>query len=199
LFREFVIPRPGPCRRHRRRDGKRYLAHIPQHLANVDISTREVAMCAYHVMEPLVAMFLCPNLQSLQKLQTRSRSLVVENPCNPSFLWVLSIELGWRVICRFQIDGLTFCGSSSMAEQSYSTITRHHLEQRVRTALPDNQDAEQGYALVNVLKPEAFEREHIPGRSISRKAMKGPSKSGFPKTRRSSCIVPQRIATPRTA
>jgi rhodanese-related sulfurtransferase len=50
-----------------------------------------------------------------------------------------------------------------MAEQSYSTITRQELEQRVRTTLPDNQDAEQGYALVNVLKPEAFEREHIPG------------------------------------
>jgi len=33
----------------------------------------------------------------------------------------------------------------------------------MRTAVPDNQDAEQGYALVNVLKPEAFEREHIPG------------------------------------
>ncbi|MGH8538869.1 MAG: rhodanese-like domain-containing protein [Gammaproteobacteria bacterium] len=29
--------------------------------------------------------------------------------------------------------------------------------------MPDNQDAEQGYALINVLKPEAFEREHIPG------------------------------------
>ncbi|MGH8615893.1 MAG: rhodanese-like domain-containing protein, partial [Gammaproteobacteria bacterium] len=32
---------------------------------------------------------------------------------------------------------------------------------RRRTTVPD--DAEQGYALVNVLKPEAFEREHIPG------------------------------------
>lgn len=53
-----------------------------------------------------------------------------------------------------------------MAEQSYSTITRQELEQRVRTTLPENHDAEQGYALVNVLKPEAFEREHIqyPGR-----------------------------------
>lgn len=50
-----------------------------------------------------------------------------------------------------------------MLEQNYSTITRQHLEQRMRTAVPDNQDAEQGYALVNVLKPEAFEREHIPG------------------------------------
>lgn len=50
-----------------------------------------------------------------------------------------------------------------MTEQNYSTITRQDLEQRVKTAVPDNYDAEQGYALINVLKPEAFEREHIPG------------------------------------
>ncbi|MGH8565426.1 MAG: rhodanese-like domain-containing protein [Gammaproteobacteria bacterium] len=50
-----------------------------------------------------------------------------------------------------------------MTEQNYSTITRQALEQRVRTAVPNNQDAKQGYALVNVLEPEAFEREHIPG------------------------------------
>lgn len=50
-----------------------------------------------------------------------------------------------------------------MTEQNYSTITRQDLEQRLRTETPDNQDAERGYTLVNVLKAEAFQREHIPG------------------------------------
>ena len=37
---------------------KRYLAHLTQHLAHVDISTRKVAMCAHHVMGTLVEALL---------------------------------------------------------------------------------------------------------------------------------------------
>ncbi|MGH8659217.1 MAG: rhodanese-like domain-containing protein [Gammaproteobacteria bacterium] len=50
-----------------------------------------------------------------------------------------------------------------MTEQNYSTITRQVLEQKLRTDMPNNEDREQGYALINVLKPEAFQQEHIPG------------------------------------
>lgn len=33
---------------------KRYLAHATQHLAQVEISTRKVAMCAQHVMGAII-------------------------------------------------------------------------------------------------------------------------------------------------
>ena len=43
------------------------------------------------------------------------------------------------------------------------TISRYQLEERLAARQPDNEDRENGYALVNVLSPRMFEREHIPG------------------------------------
>lgn len=42
------------------------------------------------------------------------------------------------------------------------TITRQELKRRLAKEFPNNQDDRNGYALVNVLGAEAFEREHIP-------------------------------------
>lgn len=49
-----------------------------------------------------------------------------------------------------------------MTRQTYATMTRRDLERRIEEQPPDNEDPETGYALVNVLDPDAFEREHIP-------------------------------------
>ena len=49
-----------------------------------------------------------------------------------------------------------------MAEE-YATITRDQLARKLETHAPDNESAREGFALVNVLGQEAFEREHIPG------------------------------------
>lgn len=53
-----------------------------------------------------------------------------------------------------------------MAERDYATIERDQLERKLEMSHPDNEDARKGFALVNVLPRESFEREHIPG-SIS--------------------------------
>ena len=45
----------------------------------------------------------------------------------------------------------------------FTTIDRRELEQKLEHERPDNDDPRLGYALVNVLGREAFEREHIPG------------------------------------
>lgn len=50
-----------------------------------------------------------------------------------------------------------------MNEKAYATIDRDRLKQQLKATLPDHQDPHRGYALVNVLKPEAFQQEHIPG------------------------------------
>ena len=42
------------------------------------------------------------------------------------------------------------------------TINREQLEKKLSETLPDNGDQRNGYALVNVLGRQAFEREHIP-------------------------------------
>jgi rhodanese-related sulfurtransferase len=42
------------------------------------------------------------------------------------------------------------------------TIERSELLRRLTDEPPANEDAKEGYALVNVLAPEAFAREHIP-------------------------------------
>lgn len=47
--------------------------------------------------------------------------------------------------------------------ESYDTIDRNELEQLLAREAPNNDDPETGYALVNVLGKEAFEKEHIPG------------------------------------
>ena len=49
-----------------------------------------------------------------------------------------------------------------MSQTGFSTITLDELERRLATTPPDNENRSVGYALVNVLKAEAFEDEHIP-------------------------------------
>lgn len=46
---------------------------------------------------------------------------------------------------------------------AYVKITRETLRIRLEVEKPDNEDSYQGFALVNVLSPGAFEQEHIPG------------------------------------
>jgi rhodanese-related sulfurtransferase len=46
--------------------------------------------------------------------------------------------------------------------QSYSTISRRQLEQKLNVNPPANEDRQQGYALVNVLGKDAFDAAHIP-------------------------------------
>lgn len=50
-----------------------------------------------------------------------------------------------------------------MAQADFDTITREDLAQRMSRQKPDNQARLGGYALVNVLKPEAFAKERLPG------------------------------------
>lgn len=45
----------------------------------------------------------------------------------------------------------------------YSIITHGDLEARLERQQPDNEDRRAGFALVNVLGPESFAKEHIPG------------------------------------
>jgi len=48
-----------------------------------------------------------------------------------------------------------------MADKRYQVIDRQALEQRMQKEEPDNEDRRAGYALVNVLGREEFEKEHI--------------------------------------
>lgn len=50
-----------------------------------------------------------------------------------------------------------------MAEYEYALIDGDQLQKKLEDAPPDNEDRRRGYALVNVLPRESFEREHIPG------------------------------------
>lgn len=50
-----------------------------------------------------------------------------------------------------------------MPKQPYVKVTRETLRVRLDVEQPDNEDPYQGFALVNVLDPEHFAREHIPG------------------------------------
>lgn len=47
--------------------------------------------------------------------------------------------------------------------EGYLNITRETLRLRLEVEQPDIEDRYQGFVLVNVLKPETFEKEHIPG------------------------------------
>jgi rhodanese-related sulfurtransferase len=50
-----------------------------------------------------------------------------------------------------------------MVQEAFATITTQQLLEMFEIEQPNNEHRERGYALVNVLRPEAFEREHIPG------------------------------------
>lgn len=50
-----------------------------------------------------------------------------------------------------------------MNETPIREITRQQLEHLLQRQRPDNKNEDVGYALVNVLQPESFEEEHIPG------------------------------------
>jgi rhodanese-related sulfurtransferase len=45
----------------------------------------------------------------------------------------------------------------------YATIDREQLAKKLGTAMPNHEDPRLGYALVNVLAEESFDRERIPG------------------------------------
>jgi rhodanese-related sulfurtransferase len=49
-----------------------------------------------------------------------------------------------------------------MGEAEIQTITTEELLKRLRLKEPDNDDAKEGYALVNVLDEKLYERDHIP-------------------------------------
>lgn len=49
-----------------------------------------------------------------------------------------------------------------MTEALYEEISAEQLERRLEHESPDNDDPSDGYALVNVLGGQSFEREHIP-------------------------------------
>jgi rhodanese-related sulfurtransferase len=48
-------------------------------------------------------------------------------------------------------------------KESYTTLTRGQLETTLNAGPPENGKRDEGYALVNVLAREQYEREHIPG------------------------------------
>jgi rhodanese-related sulfurtransferase len=50
-----------------------------------------------------------------------------------------------------------------MAEDVFETITTAELLEMFEIERPNNEHREKGYALVNVLKPKAFDQERIPG------------------------------------
>jgi rhodanese-related sulfurtransferase len=50
-----------------------------------------------------------------------------------------------------------------MTINGYDTMTLEALKERLDRADPDNTDPVEGFALVNVLAAEYFEKEHIPG------------------------------------
>ena len=49
-----------------------------------------------------------------------------------------------------------------MPDNEVETLSADELEQRLEQEAPDNDDRSEGYALVNVLGEESYEREHIP-------------------------------------
>lgn len=50
-----------------------------------------------------------------------------------------------------------------MAQEIFATITAAQLLEMFEIEQPNNEHREKGYALVNVLKPDTFDKEHIPG------------------------------------
>jgi rhodanese-related sulfurtransferase len=50
-----------------------------------------------------------------------------------------------------------------MADASYGTVSTEELEGRLKTQHPDNRDPREGFALVNVLGADSYEKEHIAG------------------------------------
>lgn len=50
-----------------------------------------------------------------------------------------------------------------MGRNRYQTIDREEFEHVLRQQEPDNEHRSVGYALVNVLDPEQYAKQHIPG------------------------------------
>lgn len=50
-----------------------------------------------------------------------------------------------------------------MPSTTYDAITHQTLAQKLRDRSLNNHDRTQGMALVNVLEPKSFQKEHIPG------------------------------------
>ena len=53
-----------------------------------------------------------------------------------------------------------------MQDNGFETISRLELNRRMREVHPENMDPDKGYALVNVLSRDDYDKEHIP-RSIN--------------------------------
>lgn len=47
--------------------------------------------------------------------------------------------------------------------RQFDTMNTDQLQQRLEQRSPNNSSASEGYALVNVLAPQAYDEEHIPG------------------------------------
>lgn len=54
-------------------------------------------------------------------------------------------------------------GCGCTASEGSHSITAQELRQKLAGETPNNSDKAKGYALVNVLPPEYFAKEHIPG------------------------------------
>ncbi len=50
-----------------------------------------------------------------------------------------------------------------MVRETFATITTVQLLEMFEIEQPNNEHRDKGYALINVLTPETFEKEHIPG------------------------------------
>jgi phosphoketolase len=50
-----------------------------------------------------------------------------------------------------------------MVPEAFATITTVQLLEMFEIEQPNNEHRDKGYALINVLTPETFEKEHIPG------------------------------------
>lgn len=50
-----------------------------------------------------------------------------------------------------------------MVQEAFATISTQQLLEMFEIEQPNNEHRERGYALVNVLGSEAFEKEHLPG------------------------------------
>lgn len=50
-----------------------------------------------------------------------------------------------------------------MVQEAFATVTTAQLLEMFEIEQPNNEHRDKGYALVNVLPPEEFEKEHIPG------------------------------------
>jgi hypothetical protein len=81
------------------------------------------------------------------------------------------------------------------------TITRDESKRKLEGCKPNNEDRSKGFALVNVLAPKDFEREHIPGSIDIPVRSEGGFEQRFDKNKEIivCCAPPSRDASDRSA